>query len=190
MDIFDLKIREFFGVQETELKTLRSYFVHEQLKKNDFLTKKGQVCDKLIFLMEGYFRVYNYSGDKEVTQWIATPSYFLTDLGAFFFGQRNRWNIQALTDVSFFTIDLNNYKKLQEELLNWDKIEKRFVGHCFMHLEGRVNQLISLNSENRYKEFYKYNKELLNHVPHQYIGSMLGMTPETLSSIKKKFHDL
>ena len=53
-------------------------------------------------------------------------------------------------------------------------------------MESRVFDLISLSAEERYKRLFDQNRELLNQVPLQYIASMLGMTPETFSRIRKK----
>jgi len=43
-----------------------------------------------------------------------------------------------------------------------------------------------MSAEERYHLFFANNKELFNQVPLQYIASMLGMTPETFSRIRKK----
>jgi CRP-like cAMP-binding protein len=53
-------------------------------------------------------------------------------------------------------------------------------------MESRVFDLISLTAEDRYKSLFEQNRELFNQVPLQYIASMLGMTPETFSRIRKK----
>lgn len=186
MSSFEVRIREAFGVNEKDLQIIRSYFTAQEMLKDSFLVRKDQYCDRLIFLKEGHFRVYRQHSNKEVTQWISSPSYFLTDFTSFFFGMKSRWNIQAISDVSFFSISTADYKKLNTDFEDWCKIEKQFIAHCFIQLEERVNQLISLSSEERYLLFYAQNKALFNQVPLQYIASMLGMTPETLSRIRKK----
>ncbi len=60
-------------------------FEPETLEKGDFLTKTGSRCRKLSFVKSGMLRVFAYSEDKEVTQWISTASYFTTDLASFIF---------------------------------------------------------------------------------------------------------
>jgi CRP-like cAMP-binding protein len=53
-------------------------------------------------------------------------------------------------------------------------------------LEDRIFSHLSMSAEDRYQFFFQHNKELFNQVPLQYIASMLGMTPETFSRIRKK----
>jgi hypothetical protein len=43
-----------------------------------------------------------------------------------------------------------------------------------------------MSAEERYRQLFAYNKEIFNQVPLQYLASMLGMTPETFSRIRKK----
>jgi CRP-like cAMP-binding protein len=68
----------------------------------------------------------------------------------------------------------------------WPEIEKTFIARCFTVLEDRVMTHLSLTAEERYEAFFQYNPELFNTAPSQYLASMLGMTPETFSRIRKK----
>jgi CRP-like cAMP-binding protein len=65
-------------------------------------------------------------------------------------------------------------------------LEKLFIARCFIMLEDRIFTHLSMTAEERYNFFFENNKELFNQVPLQYIASMLGMTPETFSRIRKK----
>jgi len=107
-------------------------------------------------------------------------------LYSFNFKQRARWNIQALTDCKLYTIDKENYALLNSIVPNWVEMEKQFLASCFVTLEDRVFNHLSLNAEERYDKLFEHNKELFNQVPLQYIASMLGMSPETFSRIRKK----
>ena len=73
-------------------------FKPQSLKKGDYFLKTGRTCDKLSFVQSGLLRVYVQTPDKEVTQWISTKGYFVTDLASLIFNTPARWTIQALTD--------------------------------------------------------------------------------------------
>jgi CRP-like cAMP-binding protein len=123
---------------------------------------------------------------KEVTQWISSKGYFVTDLASMVFDTPARWNIQALTDSELYTINKTDYNKIGTLIPQWHQIEKLFIAKCFTILEDRVFTHLSMTAEERYQLFFENNKELFNQVPLQYIASMLGMTPETFSRIRKK----
>jgi len=179
-------IRSYFGIVNEGMEKITSFFIESELKKGDYFTKTGQYCEKLSFISSGFIRVFAKANDKEVTQWISSKGSFITDLYSFNFKQRSRWDIQALTDCKLYTIHKENYALLSTVVPNWSEIEKQFITGCFIQLEDRVFNHLSLSAEERYHLFFENNKEFFNQVPLQYIASMLGMSPETLSRIRSK----
>lgn len=187
MQDFNTLIQEHFGqLTEKELAIIHSYFQEEQLQKNDFFTKSAKVCDKLSIVKSGILRVYALADGKEITQWISTENFLITEVLGFFFDQPNRWNIQAFTDTALLTITKANYLKLCKEFPKWNEIEKRFIVKCFAMIEDRVFSHLSMTAEERYDLYFEQNRALFNQVPLQYIASVLGMTPETFSRIRKR----
>ncbi len=187
MQDFNKLIQEHFGqLTEKELATIHFYFQEEQLQKNEFFTKSTKVCDKLSIVKSGILRVYALSDGKEITQWISTENFLITEVLGFFFDKPNRWNIQAFTDTALLTITKTNYLKLCKEFPKWHEIEKRLMVKCFAMIEDRVFSHLSMTAEERYDLYFEQNRALFNQVPLQYIASVLGMTPETFSRIRKR----
>ena len=180
-------IKSYFGVIQTnELNSISSLFHLTSLKKGDYLLKAGKRCDKLSFIQSGLLRMFVVTDDKEVTQWISTKGYFSTDLSSYVFENPPRWTIQALVDSEIYTITKEDYKKIGNIVPKWNELEKLFIVRCFTILEDRIFSHLSMSAEERYNFFFENNKELFNQVPLLYITSMLGMTPETFSRIRKK----
>lgn len=187
MKEFHTLIQEHFGqLTDTELVKVQSYFQEEKLRKNDFFTKSDKVCDKLSVVKSGILRVYALSDGKEITQWISTENFLISEVLGFFFDQPNRWNIQAVTDTELLTITRENYLKLCNEFPKWNEIEKRFIVKCFAMMEDRIFSHLSMTAEERYCLYFEQNSTLFNQVPLQYLASVLGMTPETFSRIRKR----
>jgi CRP-like cAMP-binding protein len=175
-----------FGVSGNELVQIASLFELEVMSKGDFYIKDGNACDKLSFVQSGFMRMFAVAGDKEITQWIFSQGYFIGDMHSLTFNVPSRWNIQALTDVTLFTIRQADYDKIVETVPRWPEIEKHFIISCFSIMENRILSHLSMSAEERYASFYEQNKELFNWVPLQYIASLLGMTPETFSRVRKR----
>lgn len=173
-------------LDDEQANKMNPFFKEEKIAKGDFFLKHQQYCDRLSFIESGYLRLSGLEGDKEITQWISSEGSFVTDLSSFLFGTRARWNIQALSDCTLFSITKDQYRKLKDEFSNWSEIENRFLASCFVALENRVFNHLSLTAEERYDQLFSLNKELFNQVPLQYLASMLGMSPETLSRIRQK----
>ena len=94
---FDETIQEHFGQLNTqELSLIRSYFYEEKLSRNDFFTKSGKICDRLSIVRSGILRIYALTDSKEITQWLSTENFLVTEVMGFFYEQPNRWNIRPL----------------------------------------------------------------------------------------------
>jgi len=179
-------IHTYFGVNKDDLTKISSFFKPVTLKKGDYFLKTGRHSDRLGFVQRGIIREFVSIDNKEVTKWISTKGYFVVDLSSFVFQQSARWNIQALTDCELYVIDSKDYQKIGQVIPRWIELEKLFIAKCFTVLEDRVLQHLSMTAEERYNQLFNFNKELFNQVPLQYLASMLGMTPETLSRLRKK----
>ncbi len=179
-------IHHYFSVSISDGEKIAALFKPEPVAKNDRLLTAGRYCNQLSFIDRGLFRIFTTLPDREVTQWIATPNYFLTDVSGFFFRQPARWNLQALTNGHLYTISYADYQRLAQLIPKWNELEKLFISRCFVTLENRVFNLISLSAKERYQLLFEQQCELFTQVPLQYLASMLGMTPETFSRIRRK----
>jgi CRP/FNR family transcriptional regulator, anaerobic regulatory protein len=183
-------INSYFGVSGDEMAMIASLFKPDVLKRGEYYSHSGAACDKLSFIQSGFLRLYASLEDKEVTQWIGSKGSFLGDMASISFGTPARWNIQALADAELFTIHKEDYNKIAEIVPRWPEIEKHFIISCFTIMESWIFAHLSMSAKGRYAAFFDQNKELFNRVPLQYIASMLGMTPETFSRIRKKHNSL
>lgn len=179
-------IKSYFGIAESNLVLLEELFESEKLDKGTAFAEVGKRCNKLSFIKSGYLRVFNHHDGKDVTQWISSQGEFITDLGSIVFGNSSRWDIVTLTEVELYTISKTNYDKIGKLIPEWHQLEKMFIAKCFMSLEDRTFSFLSMTAEERYNMMFELKPELFNQVQLHYIASMLGMTPETLSRIRKK----
>lgn len=180
-------IKSYFGIIKPEdIQIISSFFTLSTIKKGDYFIKPGRMSNRFSFVQSGLLRVYNSANNKEITQWIAQKGYFVVDLPSFVLSTPSRWNIQALSDTDIYSISKADYNKLVTRIPEWNKLEKLFIVSCFAMMEDRIFNHLSMTAEERYKVYFESNKELFNQIPLHYIASILGMTPETLSRIRKK----
>jgi hypothetical protein len=74
---------------------------------------------------------------------------------------------------------------MESEIVEWNKFEKAFGKMLLYHGAANLG-FICLTAEERYVQYFEQHKLLFQQVPLQYIASVLGMSPETLSRIRTK----
>lgn len=175
------------GIPTAQLHEIVAFFQPRTIQKNDFFHKGDRVANQMGFLQSGFVREFFVDdAGREVTKWIARPGDFIMDVASFMFHQPARWSFQALTDCQLLVLSQADYERIGMQIPLWTSMEKLFIAKCFMVLENRIVSHLSMSSEERYKLYFAQNPELFNQVPLQYLASMLGMTPETFSRIRKK----
>jgi CRP/FNR family transcriptional regulator, anaerobic regulatory protein len=186
MNALEQHIQASFGVTEEERGRIGSYFEPLELKKGDFFLRAGTYSDRMGFVQDGLLREFLVIEEKEVTKWIVTPGQFAMDLGSFLFGHPARVNLQALSDCTLQVLPQASYRRIAEDVPRWMELEKRFIAKCFGVLEDRIISHLVLSAEQRYRQLYQFNRALFQQVPQHYLASMLGMTPETMSRLRRQ----
>ena len=179
-------IIETFGFTKIEFENIQGFFQSKNIKKGDFFLREGKYVEQMKFVEKGILREFLYVNEKELTKWFSTSGYFAVDLSGFLFDQKSKVNYQAITDVNLLTLSKENYNKISTKITRWDKLEKMFLAKCFSVLENRVVSHLALNAEERYNQLFSLNPQIFNEAPLNQIASMLGMSAETLSRIRKK----
>ena len=179
-------IIETFGFTEKEFEEIKDFFQLKEIPKGEYFLKEGKYVRQMGFVESGILREFLFVNEKEVTKWFSTSGYFAVDLSGFLFDQKSKVNYQAMSDVEILVISKENYNKISTKVSRWDKLEKMFLAKCFTILENRVISHLAFSAEERYNQLFAFNPTLFNDAPLNQIASMLGMTAETLSRIRKK----
>lgn len=172
-------------IDKNSLDSIISKFEIQNLKKGDFFQESGKICRKMALIESGYLRMYNVVDGKEITFWIGSSGKFITSLSSFVFETENYWNIQAVTDCTVYMISRKNHFNLCKQQLKWLEFDNLLLAHSFALLEQSMFTHLHTTAQQRFETLLKEEPALFNHVPLRYIASMLGITPESLSRLRK-----
>ncbi len=173
------------NIDKESLESIISSFEIKTIKKGDFFLKSGIICRKLAFIESGYLRMYDIADGKEITFWIGSNGKFITSLSSFIFETENFWNIQAVTDCNILVINREKHFELCKQQPKWLEFDNLLLAHSFALLEKSMFSQLHTTAQQRFENLLKEEPALFNHVPLQQIASMLGITPESLSRLRK-----
>lgn len=173
------------NIDKESLESIVSAFEIQTIKKGDFFLKSGRICRKMAFIKSGYLRMYDNVDGKEITFWVGSNGKFITSLSSFIFETENFWNIQAVTDCDILVISKEKHFELCKQQPKWLEFDNLLLAHSFALLERSMFSQLHTTAQQRFENLLKEEPALFNHVPLQHIASMLGITPESLSRLRK-----
>ncbi|HZW77926.1 MAG TPA: Crp/Fnr family transcriptional regulator [Flavobacteriaceae bacterium] len=156
------------------------------VKKNDFLLKAGAYCKETFFVDKGLLRQFSVDEKgKEHILSFASENWFLTNRDSSYFDLPSPYYIQALEDSEVTVINEDFLKTLTENFPSFTDFNTKLLHSHIRQLQKRINLLLSASAEDRYLNFIKMYPDILQRVPQSMIASFLGITPESLSRVRR-----
>jgi CRP-like cAMP-binding protein len=179
---------------ENELKTqlqdwqsLASKFHYREMDAQEHWIQAGDFCNELCFILDGLLRVY-YIDDagNEVNQHFYQANEVIAPISAIISDEPCQYYIQALEPTKLMLADYNQLSDYGNENPEWLRLEIKMLQRVFVKNARHEARLLLGNAEQRYKWFCKEYPELLERLPQYHIASFLGITPVSLSRLRKK----
>lgn len=182
------KLQDWMQTHSIELTADEKNLFRKKIKSKKFtpyehLAREDARNKNVYFINRGLVRTYSYSNDIEVTLDFIFEGQFVTSSSKE--NERSNFSIQALieTDVFYWTFDdISIFKDKMKVSENIEKIALHQV--IQKQAENKISTL-TLTAQCRYEYLLKSAPNLINQVPVKIIASFLGITPESLSRIRK-----
>lgn len=182
-----MKLNEYVSIPDIQWNKLKMKLRCIKVNKNDYFIKSEDIPDKLAFIVQGIFRIsYLTQSGNDNTLVFRDENKFLSAYSSFLENVKSKYSFQALEDSILLYISLSDYIELCAEHVCWQIITTKYSQILFVEKENRETELLGDDAETRYNNFTKNFPELSMRIPQFYIASYIGITPETLSRIRKK----
>lgn len=159
----------------------------KSFKKDEFLLAAGDYCRHTFFVEKGLLRQYSIDKKgKEHILYFAPENWFVSDRESVYFNQASSYFIQALEDSQVVLIDDALMDQLAKKIPSFINFNNRLLHNHIRHLQNRINMLLSALAEDRYLQFVKMYPDILLRVPQTMVASYLGITPESLSRVRRE----
>lgn len=176
-----------FGIDASAAKMCETLSRERMVKKGSILVRTGEICKDLYFVEKGLLRQYFIDKrGKEHVLYFAPENWLVEDRNSAHFNQPTDYYIEAVEDTSVLVLDSNFAVQLSEQynesILDSDLLLHRHI----LQLQKRISLLLGATAEERYMDFMQTYPKMLQRVPQWMIASYLGITPESLSRVRRK----
>ncbi len=175
------------GLPKIEAEQLSLPLKRMRYEKGSILLKKGAICKHSFFVEKGLLRSYmlDESGKEHVIQF-APENWFIVDRSSVYFNDPSESYIEAIEDTETVFIGEDFMCHAAEVSPIFGRYNDRLLHNHIRQMQKRINLLLGATAEKRYLSFIEMYPDLLLRVPQWMIASYLGITPESLSRVRKE----
>lgn len=185
----DVLRKKGIKVEEYDLSKLRAGLRLRKLKKGDFYIREGDMSHEIAIVKSGIFSAYYIEKNGlEAIKYFYPEESVLVSYYAYLTGRESGYYIQALEECEIYVMELCDFKQMVEDSYQLLYLCKKVLDEILVMKEEHATSFTRLNSTERYQQFVDTYPGLEKRVKQYQIASYLGITPVSLSRIRRKLN--
>ncbi|MGX5689265.1 Crp/Fnr family transcriptional regulator [Arcticibacter tournemirensis] len=189
LNIFRDYLSSFVVFNDQEWDIFSEHLFLRKLKKKALFVESGKVCNEVGFILEGSARYFHIKDGEEVTTYFSIENDLVSSYKSFLTQQASLLHIEALENTEMIVFTSSSLQLLlTDERVNL-KMERfgRMVAEAVICCyEDRVFSFVTQTPEERYLQLLQSGSDIIHRIPQHYIANYLGITPVSLSRIRKR----
>jgi CRP-like cAMP-binding protein len=184
--IFQKYLIDKIQLSPEELKLIESVVTIKRLRKKQFLLQEGDKWKYNAFVNRGFLKTFSIdSSGKEHIMNFSPEDYWTGDRESLLNGTPSKFNIDAIEDSEVILIGKEDFEMLCLKIPQFNSLVNKILQKSFVVSQNRIHANISLSAEDKYQNFLDKFPSIVNRIPQHMIASYIGITPETLTRIRR-----
>ncbi len=178
---------EKVGMSADEFLRLSPYFEFREVAHSQYILRAGEVCKHFLFVEEGLllFISLDEKGTEHILQF-APENWLMADRSSMYFDEPSLYYIKAIEPSKVVFLHPNFFTEAAKIKFEFGMFTEKSLQRSIYYLQKRINSLLAMTAKERYLEFIELYPNLLLRVPQWMIASYLGITPESLSRVRRE----
>lgn len=181
------KVEEKIKLNDSEKDICKSLFSPKKLRRRQYILQQDDLCKNLIFVEKGILRSYSVDskGNEHILQF-APEGWWISDIYSFLTGEAAVYNIEAIEDSELLLISKSSLDELYERVPKFERYFRLLTQANMVATHRRLTASLSDSADEKYLRLLSAYPNIVARVPQHMIASYLGITPETLSRVRKR----
>ena len=174
--------------QEEDFKHIIPILEIKHFKKGEIVLNRGEICREAYFILKGMMRSFQILPNKnEKTYVLCFENHIFTEHTSFISQKPSTDYLQAVDEVSVLFFTHENLMKLYKKSHALESIARQISDVNFIVAKNKLMSLMNDDAATRYRAFLRSYKSVLSRIPQNIVASYLGITPQSLSRLKREF---
>ena len=170
-----------------QLALISSQVEEKHYPAGAYFAEAGRVAQEIGFVVSGILRVCYFDKDgRDLTKYFIEEGHFVVDLHSYQYHLPSAEYIQAVTEVRLLVFKASRWQALGQTIANWSKAESILITRALLAKVDRLSPLVQQDARTKYEAFLTLFPTLANRIPLAYLASYIGVTPQSLSRIRKQ----
>ncbi|WP_025692060.1 Crp/Fnr family transcriptional regulator [Paenibacillus zanthoxyli] len=177
------------SLSEAEQHAILDEIRVEEYRKGTVLLRQGEIPGKCYFVLKGCVRQHAVDETgREMTSNFYTEEQAIAIFNVHKPDKSSDYTLTCLEDCVLVIGPLDTEKEMYAKYTQLESMTRRMIEESFGQVQEEFAAFIASSPEERYKTLLLRRPGLIDRVPQHQLASYLGMTPESLSRIKKRLH--
>lgn len=149
------------------------------------LLRQGDTADRVYVMRHGMVCAAIDMEDKKYTLDVFVDGYVFTSIESFMFQVPSAFSLEVVIDSEYVVAS----REMLELLSANRQVRQQLRVHhqlTIARMTRRLIEMMTTSPEERYLRFVEDRSDLINHLPQYMIASMLGISPESLSRVRRR----
>jgi CRP-like cAMP-binding protein len=186
-DLILASVSKYIQLTPEEIKFFTSILRPKKIRKRQYLLQAGDVSLFENFVTKGCLRAYTVDAEgQEHIAMFGSEGWWISDMYSFLTNTPATQNIDALEDSEVLSIEKSDLERLYEQVPKFNRFFLKLLQNAFVAHQRRILAANSQTAEEQYLDFISRYPTIEQRVPQHQIASYLGMSPETISRIRRQ----
>lgn len=179
------RMRSDWPVGDSSLARLCSHLVECDFPKRCQLVKADTRCRNAFFVESGLTRSFWLVDGEEITTSFSVEGGIVFSMDELYYNRPSEEFVETMEPVKTFRISIDTLQQLLAtdiDLSNWGRIIHQ---NEYRRLHRSHKERLTLPARERYEEFCRQFPQVSRRANLAYIASYLGITPATLSRLRR-----